>query len=45
MPEGGLEPPRLAAADFKSAASTDSATPAYSSDLISPPKTDDPTDI
>ncbi len=28
MPEGGLEPPRLAAADFKSAASTYSATPA-----------------
>ncbi len=28
VPGGGLEPPHLAAADFESAASTDSATPA-----------------
>ena len=28
VPGGGLEPPRLAVADFESAASTDSAIPA-----------------
>ena len=28
VPGGGLEPPHLAAADFESAASTDSAIPA-----------------
>ncbi len=29
VPGGGLEPPHLAAADFESAASTDSAIPAW----------------
>ncbi len=33
VPGGGLEPPHLAAADFESAASTNSAIPAWEAAL------------